>query len=437
MLRSVKNNADLHSPAGYAVMELAGKLFRQKIVFILLISAVVVGALPGLSFADNQESDYANTILSKKKLFVPEVAGKRSISKMVQRSNLIIRGKVISTESQWKEDSRGRHIYTNVTVKILDKIKGKIKGKIKDDAFAFEVVGGTVDDIREIVSNIPVFEIDEDAIVFLAEHPRTSQQVTNGKILIYDGRVYRDDLEVTADSFIRDLKILEKTPGATTPLGEKYQAPTAKAADVPIIMDISFDEALAVTNKQVAITGINFGPTQGSNKVKFFNKSKQQKIPASIVSWSNTQIICTVPANISAGSSPVTVTTSDGTSSSYDFKAAECFEYNGYKWFGSSPLVRYYINENTSDCYGEGLAVRRAATSWNNANANFTFQYDGSCYSTNSSMNGTNCIMWGTTSGSLATAYYWYYPSTKEIFECDIVFHDGYTWSTDPDTPFG
>ncbi len=52
-------------------------------------------------------------------------------------------------------------------------------------------------------------------------------------------------------------------------------------------------------------------------------------------------------------------------------------------------------------------------------------------------MNGTNCIMWGTTSGSLATAYRWFYVPSNEIFECDIVFNDNYTWSTDPDTPFG
>jgi hypothetical protein len=215
-------------------------------------------------------------------------------------------------------------------------------------------------------------------------------------------------------------------------LGEKYQAPTAKAAGVPVITNISLDEALAVTNKQVAITGTNFGSTQGPNKVKFFNKIKQQKIPASIVSWSNTQIICTVPANISAGSSPVTVTTSNGTSSSYDFKAAQCFVYSGYKWSGSSPLVRFYVNENTSDCTGEGLAVRRAATSWNNANANFTFQYNSSCYSTGSYYDEINCVFWNgysLPSTTVALATQWVSGST--ILDCDIEFNDeDYTWST-------
>ncbi len=354
---------------------------------------------------------------------------KRDIPEIVLRSDLIIRGKVISTESQWKEDARGEHIYTTITVKILD----KIKGSIKDDTFTFEVIGGTDGEITEIVSNTPVFEVDEDAIVFLAKHPRTNKQVTNGKILIYDGRVYQNDMELTADSFIQSLKTLKKAPGTTGPWGKKYKVPAARAEDVPNIKDISFDEALAVTNKQVAITGTNFGSTQGSSNVKFFNKNKQQKIPASIVSWSDTQIICTVPANISSGSSPVTVTTNDGTSSSYNFMAAACFIYSNYKWSGTYPTVYYYINENTSDCYGEGVAVQMAAATWNAVNSNFTLQYGGSSSCASTNYDGTNCIFWDGyfLPGILAQATQWIIGS--ELVECEIEFNDyDYSWHTNP-----
>ena len=75
---------------------------------------------------------------------------KQDISKMVQRSDLIIRGKVISAESQRKDDYRGRHIYTTVTLEILD----KIKGNIKDSTLSFEVVGGTVDNRVELVLSL-------------------------------------------------------------------------------------------------------------------------------------------------------------------------------------------------------------------------------------------------------------------------------------------
>ncbi len=259
---------------------------------------------------------------------------KQNIPKMVQRSDLIIRGKVISTESQWKENSRGRHIYTSVTVKILD----KIKGNIKDDVFAFEVVGGTVDDIREVVSDIPVFEINEDAIMFLAGQPLTIKQGINSKIPIYNGRVYRNDSEITVDSFIQAIRILEQDPNAPVSFGKKYQATEAAAA--------------------------------------------------------------------------------------------ECFIYSGYEWPGTSPIVSYKINENTSDCTGEGAAVQSAANTWNNVGANFTFQYGGSHTSTVTSQNYVNEIMWGTTDDSIATTHYWVY-DTGEIVECDIVFNNtDYTWST-------
>jgi hypothetical protein len=135
---------------------------------------------------------------------------KQDISKMVQKADLIIRGKVLSAESQWKEDSRGRHIYTSVNLNITD----KIKGDINDNTLAFEVVGGTVGDIIEVVSGTPEFKTDEDTIVFLKGQPLTIRQGIGGKIPILNGRVYGHNSRLTAGSFIQDLKILEKNPDA-------------------------------------------------------------------------------------------------------------------------------------------------------------------------------------------------------------------------------
>ncbi len=262
---------------------------------------------------------------------------KQDISKMVQRAKLIVRGKVISTESQWKEDSRGRHIYTSVTVRILD----KIKGDIKDDAFAFEVVGGIVGDIGETVSDTPTFAVDEEAIVFLGGQPLKIRGGINGKVPIYGGKIYRDDSGITADSFIQAIRILEQDPNALVSFGEKYQA----------------------------LTGA----------------------------------------------------------------AAQCYLYSGVKWCGTSPSVTYKINENTSDCTGEGAAVQAAATSWNNTEAYFTFVYGGSHTRTSTSQNSVNEIMWGTSEDpdAFAITAIWYNTSTKCILECDIVFNDpDYVWST-------
>jgi len=261
---------------------------------------------------------------------------KQDISKIVQKADLIIRGKVISAESQWKDDSRGRHIYTSVTVKIL----GKIKGDVKNDTIAFEVVGGTVEDMIEVVSDIPSFKVDDDAVMFLSGKPLTVRQGINSKIPIYNGSVYRDNSGITADSFIRDLKTLERNPNAPTTLEAQYQ-----------------------------------------------------------------------PA------------------------AAQCYIYDGYRWPGSSPVISYRINENTSDCTGEGAAVQTAANTWNSVGANYTFSYAGTHTRTTTSLNTVNEIMWGSTDDSVATTYYWYNPSTLYIVECDIVFDDSYNWSST--TPSG
>ena len=110
---------------------------------------------------------------------------------------------------------------------------------------------------------------------------------------------------------------------------------------------------------------------------------------------------------------------------------AECYKYENIRWPGASPTVSYYINENTSDCTGEGAAVQAAANTWNDVGANFMFSYAGGHSNTTSSQNFVNEVMWGTTSGSVATAAIWYYPSTGEIVECDIVFNDvSYNWSS-------
>ncbi len=150
---------------------------------------------------------------------------KQDISKIVQKADKIIRVKVFSTQSQWKEDQRGRHIYTTVDADIID----RIKGDIADDFISFEVVGGTVGDITEIVSDSPGFKIDDDAIILLAGNPLTIKRGINGKIPIYDGKIYRENRAVTADSFIQALKNLQRDPNIDVSL-EELAVPMEQAA---------------------------------------------------------------------------------------------------------------------------------------------------------------------------------------------------------------
>ena len=55
--------------------------------------------------------------------------------------------------------------------------------------------------------------------------------------------------------------------------------------------------------------------------------------------------------------------------------------YNGnpIDWtYQANPMgENYLVNENCADCTGEAVAIRNAATTWNNAGAKFTFSYGG------------------------------------------------------------
>jgi hypothetical protein len=203
------------------------------------------------------------------------------------------------------------------------------------------------------------------------------------------------------------------------------------------ISSITPDKASAGTNSNVTITGNNFGATQGTGKVNFFYRTGYPKITATIVSWSNTQIVCSVPASIingypaSAGSGPVTVTNNSGQiSNGYPFRIT--FGYGGYRWPGTT--FSYMVNENFPSLTGEGQAVQNAANSWNSANSNFRFEYAGSHTNTTATKNGINEILWAPIySSALAETTIWL--SEGYIIECDIVINESSNWTTTPGVP--
>jgi hypothetical protein len=205
-------------------------------------------------------------------------------------------------------------------------------------------------------------------------------------------------------------------------------------AGLPTITNISPSTTSAGTNSVITITGDNFGAVRGTSKVEFLYRYGQPRIESTnYVSWSNTSIQCVVPIDIingypaSASSGPVTVTTGTGTSVGYNFNVT--FSYGNVKWNTNPARIPIRINENTTDLIGEGDEVIAAASSWSSAGAQFGFYYNGSTKLTNATSDGINEIVWGLTSGSLATTYYWYVGST--IVEVDMVFNDSFNWSKD------
>jgi len=189
----------------------------------------------------------------------------------------------------------------------------------------------------------------------------------------------------------------------------------------PTISSINPGSASGGTGTPVTITGTNFGSNAGT--VQFAGGAS-----ASIVSWSNGQIVCTVPSGASSG--PVTVTADGGASNGYTFIVT--FSYGGVKWPGTPvPPVPYRVNPTCRSCSTVSGALQAGANAWNNAGSAFQFQYNGTTTATTSSYNGVNENLWGTVSspGIIALTTTWY--SGSNILEVDTVFNDvDFTWST-------
>ena len=117
------------------------------------------------------------------------------------------------------------------------------------------------------------------------------------------------------------------------------------------------------------------------------------------------------------------------------------YVFNGQKWFDAWPVVDYRINEVGGPTDGCSVsALQNAADTWSNAGAKFSYSYAG----THSRMgsfahNMINEITWHDLGNSftLAQATWWFYSSTGEIFEADMVFNTHHTWSTASITPTG
>lgn len=356
-------------------------------------------------------------------------------SELVHQTETICTATVLSTKCQWKDDHRGRHIYTNVEFLI----ERTIKGGVPTNPITIEVVGGTVGDITERVSHSPVFTEGEHVLLFLKGQSLRSMGDFTGKLPIINDHVFWNGKKVPLDALTASL-----TTGSVTLFTDIDEM---LFNDAIVITSIVPDIASAGTETQVIISGTGFGNNERNGKVEFFYRKGEPRIKAStILFWSDTEIICEVPTGTvndyaaSAGSGPVTVTTRSGTSDGYPFRVI--FGYDKQYWRGDHPVISYYINENTTDCIGEGAAVQAAAETWNQTSAGFQFRYAGSHRSTQTSRNSRNEVMWGSTSSNaLAVAYIWtkytpYVPggslAASEIIECDMVFNDRMNWSTQP-----
>ena len=97
-----------------------------------------------------------------------------SLRELVERADTIVAGEVLDLRSAWTAD-RGE-IFTTVTLRPDRRFKGGERSLIR-----FRIPGGTVGDVRLMVTHSPVFAVGEHTLVFLAGESGRLPEVVAGE----------------------------------------------------------------------------------------------------------------------------------------------------------------------------------------------------------------------------------------------------------------
>lgn len=348
------------------------------------------------------------------------------VGALVDEARTAVVAKVISVTPRLAPAAEGHGKSTIETVAIL-RVQTRLKGH-PPGLLTVTAPGGRVGDLTLIVEHAPVFTRGERCIFFL---DATGEVVgwQQGKIAVVGERVpaWGQSLQAAVGR-VRALASGKAGAGGADP----GAAPVIAAASTPTITSITPPTGSAGTDTLATITGSGFGAAKGSGSVTFYYHGAD-RIVAPVSSWSDTQIVCTIPTGTvngypaAAGSGPVVVTNGSGLSSpGYDFTVT--FAYSGARF--SSPPVTFRFNANTSDLTGEKASFDAAAAAWNKP-ALFRFVDGGTCTTSAlpHTIDGNNDVFWaasGIPSGTLAVTQYWVLLDI--VVEADLAFNDAYAW---------
>ena len=103
---------------------------------------------------------------------------------LVKKSNRIVVGKVRSSRTYWS--SNGKLILTNYTIDVQENIKGTAARTVE-----LTTIGGTIGDLTLHVAGMPVFDRDENAVIFVEKTGTYSTIVGlgQGKFTVVNGEV--------------------------------------------------------------------------------------------------------------------------------------------------------------------------------------------------------------------------------------------------------
>lgn len=201
-----------------------------------------------------------------------------------------------------------------------------------------------------------------------------------------------------------------------------------------VIESITPDRVNAGTGERVTLAGRNLGAAPGTVAFSRGDSRSSTFVDAPVVSWSDTSIVCVVPATAQTGL-PKVITAEGVRAATPPLRVG--FSWGGRRWSGA---VAYRINENTPDTTGEGDAIRRAMATWNAVDSKFQTTYAGSTTENRYQpvQNGVNDIYFttGLPAGFLAINNLWYTPSTGKFTESNICFNEELTWGNGASTAY-
>lgn len=82
--------------------------------------------------------------------------------RLIDRSELIVRGRVVSVVPAWEGEGTQRHIVTYVTLRVAESFLGGAKGELRLRFF-----GGQLDGRRQRIAGMPEFQPGEDEFLFV------------------------------------------------------------------------------------------------------------------------------------------------------------------------------------------------------------------------------------------------------------------------------
>jgi len=138
-----------------------------------------------------------------------------NFSTAVLKADIIVQGEVIDTYAEWIESPNGKNIFTFVNLRV----NRVVKGIINEKEFKFCVMGGTIGDITQTVSDMPTFRAGERVIVLLSSEQRNADTMMAipgyGKIHIEEGKVTYVGFIFPVDIFINGIDSFLKNPSVS------------------------------------------------------------------------------------------------------------------------------------------------------------------------------------------------------------------------------